>query len=243
MALHNEIFSIKHHALLFSIIAKHSKKILGDKADETLKNAVIRYALGRGGRMGKRALKDGNELNAFNYIVYGEWDSSKELVMDADFMAKEASMKVKKCPWYTIWEEAGHLEYGKIYCDYIDATLAKGFGGDVVLDVESTRTRGAETCDFFFRGKSFEEKELYELFAIKKSLGNRAMKDWEYHTAHLYFSMKEVFLLEHKEIGEKVLEKALVDYSKEFSEEAVGVILGYSDMDFSSVEDYAFIEK
>ena len=155
---------------------------------------------------------------------------------------KDTNMTVYKCPWYDIWKTKGLLEYGEPYCKYIDKYLAKGFNEDLVLELESTRTEGANICDFYFRDDSLDEKDFELLKKRKEKLGSKAKKDWDYHIGHLLSAVEEVFSEELEDEGPKIIDKALKSYKDKFGKEAYARLMEYRDLDYESVDDYEGIE-
>ena len=69
----------KHHALLFSCIAKAAIDRLGERGKEAVVRGVVAYGEQRGRRMARRAEADGVKIDAKAYLLYGEWyDKYKE---------------------------------------------------------------------------------------------------------------------------------------------------------------------
>jgi len=64
--------------------------------------------------------------------------------------------------------------------------LAKGFSEALVLQVEGTRTEGAEICDFYFRYESLDEEDFKLLKERKEKLGSKAKKGWYLWVRELY---------------------------------------------------------
>lgn len=232
--------SAEEHAVLFAFIVRNALEIIGKEAEEAIENGVIEYGKQRGRRMAGRALKDGETLSVFNYLVYGEWVPYEASEMDIKFpnLDPELNMVANKCSWYDCWYMKAMLEEGKYYCKHVDAALARGFREDLNLDLISNRPEGASKCDFYFRGEKLSKKDFEEINRRKKILNNLAIKPWDYHIAHLYNSMKESLLKYHGEIGTKVIEQSLKDYEKEFGKETLEILMDFNDVDFESVEDY-----
>jgi hypothetical protein len=233
----------KHHAMLFSYIVKAAKDELGSEADEVVKKAVIEYAMQRGRRMAKRVEKDGLELSTLNYLAYGEWEAEPgDMDIEFKYNSEHTNMVVHKCPWYDAWKTEGLLEYGEPYCQYIDEYLANGFSEDLVLQVEGTRTEGAEVCDFYFRYESLDEEDFKLLKERKEKLGSKAKKDWDYHIGHLLSAVSEVFTEELEEKGTLIINEALELYKEEFGDLAYARLMEYRDLDYESIDDYEGIK-
>jgi hypothetical protein len=233
----------KHNAMLFSYIVKSARKERGSEVDEVVKKAVIEYAMQRGRRMAKRVKKDGLELSTLNYLAYGEWEADPgDMNIEFKYDSEHTNMVVHKCPWYDSWKTEDLLEYGEPYCQYIDEYLAKGFSEDLVLQVEGTRTEGAEICDFYFRYESLDEEDFKILRERKEKLGSKAKKDWDYHIGHLLSAVEEVFTEKLGEKGTLIIDGALEIYKDKFGKEAYARLMEYRDLDYESVDDYEGIE-
>jgi hypothetical protein len=239
---HQDIqFTAHHHALLFSSIAKSVICCLDEEKGEILiRKAVRKYGQQRGKRMALRAEKNGHDLTFANYFAYGEWEVPKN---EMDFKLVErnphARLNVFKCPWYVIWKENNLLDYGRYFCQEIDAALVKGFNPGLEMEISSTRTNDGVPCDFIFKDAGLSFFKLLGL-AYKKKIrpGKKAVMDWEYHTGHLYKTLKDVISQAAGDKADEIMENALKDFSSFFSENHIAAIKKYRDTDFDKIDNY-----
>ncbi len=231
-------FTERHHALLFSFMAKSVIQKTGETNGEpVIRKAVRKYGEQRGKRMALRAKKYGHDLTMDNYFAYSEWEVPKH-VMDFKMIQKNphARLNIHKCPWYVTWKENDLLGFGQYYCKEIDAALIRGFNPTLVLVVNSTLTNDNAPCDFVFKDAGFSFLKLLGL-AYKKKIrpGKKAIMSWEYHTGHLYNTMADVIEQECGEKTDEIIADALNDFALFFDENHIRAIKKYHDTDFEQL--------
>jgi hypothetical protein len=227
-----------HHALLFSSISLAVICEIGENKGELLiRKAVRKYGLQRGKRMALRALKNGHALTMDNYLAYSEWKVPKD-TMKFRFIEKNphARINIVKCPWNIAWKENNLLEYGKYFCKEIDTALVKGFNPDLTIDIHSTQTNGDKLCDFVFKEARLSLFKIIGLLYKKKfKPGSSAIMPWDYHTGHLYKTMRTII---RQELGDKtniIMENSLNRFASFFSKECIPDITKYEDTDFEKL--------
>ncbi len=237
--MNRDLFDIPHHANLFALIYKGAVDFYGDKGAIAADEGTKLYGQQRGARMAKRALKDGRPLTMENYLVYGEWtDKNGHSKGYVSAKAPVYCLDNTVCGWCEAWKNAGLLEYGKNYCSYVDHNLVKGFNPDLKLDITQVLSQGGETCGFRWNGFSLPDEAAEKAYRDKKAaLGDRALKDFLYHTGHLYSRMKQA-LAENLggEAAEKICAKAMSDYTDMYGKEMTDRVLKESKLDFSVVD-------
>ena len=230
--------SASHHALLFAYVAREVLNADAEKGRQAITEAVRRYGLQRGRRMALRAALDGNPCNGLTYEMYSEWACFPGQVA-CSVHAEDGCLRVRysRCPWHTEWKHFGLLEYGRYYCDYVDAAILEGFGisdGGIVC----TRTDGMPTCDLVFRGDCYNSAASAEMQRRKALLGERAKMPWPYHVGHLYQCLRDSIDARFGEAGAPLLEQALKQYAAQFGEQALALVLEYADLDYGKLADY-----
>jgi len=234
--INNNGFTARHHALVFTSIAKEIMNQTNKKNYEYLiRKAVRKYGEQRGKRMGLRALKNGHDLSVVNYFAYGEWLVNKG-EMDMQFIEKspDARLNIFKCPWYNVWKENNLLEYGRYFCREIDNALVRGFNPDLKIKIKSTQTNGANLCDFVFKDANINFIKMLGLIYKKKiKPGVNAVMPWDYHAGHLFKTIGEVIRPEFGSKTDNIMENALIDFSKFASKEHIRIIKSYKNMDFN----------
>ena len=233
-------FTAEHQALLFAWIVKAAIDAVGEeKAALVVKKAVTRYGEQRGHRMAMRAQNNVHPLTMLNYVAYGEWKTGKN-EMHMEYMERSPNLRVlvSKCSWYTAWENKDLTKYGRYYCLYIDQSVVRGFNPDLKLDIGDLKPDGKAACDMVFHGLRLGMKELF-VIAMRKLFkpGNKAIMPWDYHTGHIYKTMREVFIEELGEDGSKIINDAMAEFIKFYGEELAHIVYSFQNIDFNTLPD------
>ncbi len=233
-------FSAGHHALLFTCIAKAIMTHVGETdGAPIIRQAVRKYGEQRGGRMALRAKKNGHSLTFDTYLAYGEWELPKgDMAFEFTDKVPHACLHVFKCPWHGVWKEKNLLEYGKYFCQEIDAALVRGFNKNLEIEVKATQTNGAEYCNFIFKDASLTLLKLISL-AYKKKIkpGKDAIMPWEYHTGHLLKTLGDFIRTNREDEADDIMETALSEFAGYFSENHAIQLKKYQATDFGALPD------
>ena len=230
------LFDIPHHANLFALIYKAAVDFYGEKGAAAADEGTKLYGQQRGSRMAQRATKDGAPLTMESYLLYGEWaDKNGHSKSYVSATQPVYCTNSTVCGWCEAGKSAGLLEYGKNYCTYVDKNLVKGFNPQLKLDINSVLSQGGETCAFQWNGFAMTDPDGYN--AKKAALGDRALKDFLYHTGHLLSAMKQAIAGElGNERAEKIAAKAMADYADMYGADFAQAVLEESTQDFTVVE-------
>jgi hypothetical protein len=190
----------------------------------------------RGARMAKRAENNGDELSSFNFQVYGEWtcdpgDMEVNHLKDGDQYIAE----VTKCPWYTTWQSYGFLEEGICYCKHIDESVSKGYSEDVPFSVLGVRPLGEVSCQFVWKDLALDKETLKKISEKKKSVCETTIMYWEYHSQHLFSSLKNSLTESLGDGATEIVEKVLSDFEIVYGEYATEVLKKSESIGFSDV--------
>ncbi len=235
----NNTYLPKHHAILYSTVVKHLLAELGENASDDVRAITQAYGKDRAERMAKRALHDGLELNALSYLSYGELNVPSGIIERRTSLdGTDAVQITTKCPWHDAWEQEGHLEYGRLFCEVFDEALADGFHRSVNMKVPVTITTGDTHCKFVFLNSNFTEDDKRILALNNERLNKSATKPFLYHMGHLFSFMSKELNRRYGELAKQIIDKALDEYSSTFGSEAVCDILSMADIDYSSIADY-----
>jgi hypothetical protein len=114
----------------------------------------------------------------------------------------------------------------------VDAAVYEGFGcGAVCTPLTTSMSWGGERCDFDW-GKPLSEEELKKIADKKAELGTSAMRDFNFHTAHIYYSIADELRRHFPEDSGEIIEKAVADYIDLFGQEAYDCLLKFSPDEF-----------
>lgn len=220
---------IEHHAVLFALLSKYAWELCGDEGQHAILEGMTTYGMERGKRMASRALADGEELNVLTNQLYGEWTPGPEDAMESGFLQTEPSLQtyVTRCPWCDAWKKHKLLDYGKYYCVNVDKAVFKGFREDFNCTILSTQLSfGGTRCEFDWQ-HPLTASDLEQLNVKRKKLGTSRTKDFNFHTAHLYYSLKKSLIYSLGTKGEEIAEAAILEYIEKFGPEYFDVLKTY----------------
>ena len=225
-------FTEKTHAFISASFYKHLVEMFGERGKKAFIHGTIYYAEQRGRRMAQRAIKDGRELNFATYMQYGEWVFSEELKSKNECGVSEIAEyepdfveKVYSCPWHRQFVDMGLSEAGEIYCKYLDTAICRGFNPEIPYVVSQTLYK--HDCCI----QSVKDAGLKNDASYPKKM--EYVKDFSYHTAHAYFSFKEVAEGIFGEEGSKTALLVLNDFKVAYGEEMTEKLLSYKDTNFN----------
>ncbi|WP_176892275.1 L-2-amino-thiazoline-4-carboxylic acid hydrolase [Fusobacterium varium] len=228
-------FYIEDHALLYGLLVKNAIDLCGEKGKEASIKGTILYAKERGLRMAMRAIADGEELTPNNYIVYGEWVDHKKIgKAEVKSITPEYRTNSLVCGWCDAWKKYDLIEYGKIYCTWIDKNLVKGFNIENELEIDSILSHGDSCCAFYWVGTKFENMEALKKNREKKAaLAGKVLKDFLYHTGHILSAMRREYYMELGLLkGREIVEKSLKEYEEKFGKMKKLALLEEGKLDF-----------
>lgn len=227
-----------HHAMLFALAAREIVQAAPDRGEGIVRQAVRRYGAQRGKRMALRAQANGDPLDMFNYMAYGEW-AVGEGEMSSQMVAEGPAARsvVQRCPWHTAWADRDLMGYGRLYCLEIDEALARGFNPALRLEVRRTRPNGGEPCEFVYHGAGLTPAAKAALQRKKAALASRNIMPWEYHCGHLYQALLRHAVRELGEAGERAMERALAEFAAAYGAEAARIVAEYAQADFDRLPD------
>ena len=186
------------------------------------------YGKERGARMAQNALDRGDELTTMTNQAYGEWKPDFDGQMDFGRLRTEPTLQtyIAKCAWCDAWRKHDIMEYGKLYCVNVDNAVYQGFRSDFVCTPTSTAMSwGGERCEFDW-GHPLSQEETELLAQKKKELGTSCMRDFNFHTAHIKYTISKVLMERLGDEGKKAVELALADYAALFGQEYLDVLEG-----------------
>ncbi len=229
-------FSPTHHAILFGFIAKEIISYCGQVGINALKQAVRRYGKERGQRMAQRVICHGDELSMENFLAYGEWIPGSELmVSNVVKTTPNLITHVQRCPWVDAWKQENLLKFGKIYCTEIDEALVEGFNSDLTLKIHSTLSFGDKFCEFEYCNVALTPTIQQYVDEKKAQLGKSRIKSWEYHSAHLYYTLLNDLQNECGEDGKTAVIHALTRFGKKYGQYFRHTLLSYNHIDFTTI--------
>ncbi len=132
----------------FCTITEEVINQFGDNGREAMAKAVIRYGEERGRRIAKLVKSQGKELNIKNFFIYGDLDSRSILKYKPKIVDGNPEIIIRDCVFCNACREWGKEEYGKIYCEFIDHAVLKGYNPNLILELPSRMMLGDKKCHF-----------------------------------------------------------------------------------------------
>ncbi len=220
---------IEHHATLYALFSKYIFEAYGEDGAEVAQQLAALYGKERGARMAKTALANGDDLSIINNQAYGEWKPNYPGQMTFGITQGEPSLQtyISKCAWCEAWRKHDLLDYGKHYCEVVDNAVFQGFNPDYVCTIiGTTMSWGGECCKFDWEANMTTE-ELEALAAKKQALGSRFMKDFNYHTAHMYYTGCKFLQNYSPSAQTDIIEPVIAEYIQLFGQEYFDVLLPF----------------
>lgn len=127
-------FNEKVHAFIAAKFYVYLTEAFGERGERAFIHGTQYYAEQRGRRMAQRAIRDGKELTYANYLEYGEWVNTQEIIDEGcankstiESWAPDYRIHITMCPWYTQFKEMGLPDAGHVYCAHLDNSICRGF--------------------------------------------------------------------------------------------------------------------
>lgn len=220
--------TIENHAVLFALMVKHAVKLCGDDAKDVCVDGITKYGEERGKRMAANAKAHGDELTLLSNQIYGEWKPDFDGQMEFGQSKTEPTLVtyISKCAWCDAWRKHDLMEYGKYYCLTVDDAVYHGFNPDFKCKPISNMSWGEEKCEFDW-GFPLTEEDVKKLIEKKKELGTSCMKDFDFHTAHLYHTVGNVIKERLGEKGEEAVSDAVDEYVEMFGQDCFDALKPY----------------
>ncbi|MGI6368845.1 MAG: L-2-amino-thiazoline-4-carboxylic acid hydrolase [Anaerolineae bacterium] len=227
------------HALLMALLAEEAIQALGQlPAEELLAEGVRHYGHQRGARMAQRAARLGLPLDWVSYQALGEWAAPHHPHTGRTLEAAPQWRRiVTGCPWNDAWAAEGAQHLGKLYCAHVDAALVEGFSCQMAYDVRQTLSAGDPCCEFVAAGYALTDEDLTRLEELRARLGQRAVMPWDYHLAHLYWSMRHTLEAHTGAAGSAIAERALQRLASRLGSSVSEAILRHADTDWNHAPD------
>ena len=219
--------TVEHHAVLYALLAREAILAKGEDGRKTILKATHLYGWERGRRMAEAARLHGDEPTVSNYMVYGEWKSETgNMRMDPDFTGHRFGTRVTRCDWCDFWERHGLTEYGKCYCLVADVSIYEGYNEDLSLHVGTLLSGGNDCCTFDW-GEGITPEEARRMGEKKAALGDSCIRDFAFHTGHIYYTVGGFLIHVYGEEGRQMVERACAEFERRFGPGLLPIIKSY----------------
>jgi hypothetical protein len=218
---------VEHHALLFAWLAREATSRFGEEGEEAIRAGVREYGSRRGTRTAAHAKAEGRPCDYLSYALYGEvdfgqTDNDSRIVKETP----QVEIEVGRCSWHNTWRERGLLEYGRLYCQEIDAALMRGFNPAMAFELDGSLTSGASRCRFVY--VDAQPRLAVKLKNPPGQVRAAAIRPFAFHVADLYDALSTVLLQRFGESARPVLAAAMASFAAEYGAAAAEQVAGSS---------------
>lgn len=182
--------------------------------------------------MAQRAIRDGKELTYANYLEYGEWVNTQEIIDEGcankstiESWAPDYRIHITMCPWYTQFKEMGLPDAGHVYCAHLDNSICRGFNPYLTYLVPDTLHKSG-FCTHIIKDVNFEVGEKHP----KKT---EYLKGFDYHCGHSYWAYSEVVAAIFGAEGEQINAKVMKDFEETYGKEMADKLASYKYTNFN----------
>ena len=230
-------FTPYQHAVMFALFSKNILDVFGEEeGDRLLLSAVAQYGEERGRRMAKRCVAHNKPLNMDGFLAFAEWRYAKDFEKTALFDKPYRAYRILRCPWVSSWEQSGLREYGKYYCRVVDVAILRGFNPDLSFEMPSYLTQeGGEYCEFHWKDLIVDEAQIARTKAIVDEIGESCVKDFIFHTAHLFGTLENCVSQLDSAKGAKAAMQAREAFIKKCSYQEWLWVLALKNIDFNEI--------
>lgn len=225
---------IENQAMMFALLAKYTIETCGEEGRAVIQEGMIRYGRERGSRMAKYARENGDPIELWTNQAYGEWKPDYDGQMTFGYVETEPVLVsyISKCAWCEAWKKYDILEYGREYCVNVDRAVYEGFCPDFVCTpLGESMSFGGERCEFDW-GLPLTAEDQEKLAAKKAEIGTKFVRDFQFHTSHIYHTITDVIRKRLPEQSQRIIEQAVRDYIELFGVEEYEPIFEYTERNF-----------
>ena len=133
-------------AKIFCTITEEIITRFGVQGKEAIIEAVKKYGERRGKEIAELVKSLGKDLTLKNYFVYNTFDSGQTTKYKVKIVEGNLEALIRDCVFCNGCKDWDKLEYGQIFCDYIDEAVLKGYNPKLKFEIPATLTQGNKRC-------------------------------------------------------------------------------------------------
>lgn len=133
-------------AKMFCTVAEEVITQFGDDGKEAIIKAVKKYGERRGREIAELVKSLGKELTLKNYFIYSTFDARQTTKYKPKIVDGNVEVVIRQCVFCEGCKDWDKLEYGEIFCDYIDEAILRGYNPKLKFEIPSSLTRGDRRC-------------------------------------------------------------------------------------------------
>jgi len=141
-----KIKSFNFFARLFCTLIEEVITQYGEPGKDIIIYAVKKFGERRGQEIAEIVKSLGKELTLKNFFIYSTFEAGETTKYKVNIVDGNIELVIRECVFCEGCIDWDKLEYGKIYCDYIDEAILKGCNPDLKIEVPSMLTHGDKRC-------------------------------------------------------------------------------------------------
>ncbi len=217
-----DALNVEHHAVIIGCTNQAIMQIAPNNAEYLIEQCMKRYGFARGAKMAKQAVTSGNNLDIHTYNAYRQWDCEPGASVSTVISEQpDYRVRVTRCPWQEAWQRYGLTEFGKYYCEWIDMSLAEGFGGGLELHIPKRLSQGDSCCEFIWLDAGYDAQT--QETAIQRVHGAGRMS-WKAMIEDFCKTCATVLQELAPQLAPVILRRALKNFSEIYGEELASVL-------------------
>ncbi len=136
---------------LFATLAAEMIESCGEEGREAVVRAVERFGEERGRRLAELVKSEGREATFANFLIFNDLDTS-DLAMVPSLEEGELRLEISSCPFAAACEKWDLSEFGRLYCEHVDAAIMRGYNPRLYETVSlQSLTAGADKCILVYK--------------------------------------------------------------------------------------------
>ncbi|PKR76870.1 hypothetical protein CEY16_13745 [Halalkalibacillus sediminis] len=137
-------------AKLFAQVTKAVVDYFGEESNDVIREGVRTFGEERGKGIAQRARTNDLPNTIENYLSNYDMPRSELFTFDTEFHPSEIEQNFTVCPFGQQWADDNMHEYGILYCQMIDPSVAKGYNPDFEVEHDQYVLREGN-CHFRFK--------------------------------------------------------------------------------------------
>lgn len=156
-------------AKLFAHLSKAVVDKFGEEGADAIREGVRTFGEERGRDIARRAAANGAENDILNYLPNYDMGRSDLFKYDTEYFPNEIEQTFHACPFGDTWKADGMEDYGILYCQMIDPSIARGYNPNFEVIHDKYLVKDGH-CHFRFQMKQKGEQANAEASAASEKI-------------------------------------------------------------------------
>lgn len=145
-------------AKLFAHLSKAVVDKFGEEGQDAIREGVRTFGEERGRDIARRAAANGQPNDITSYLPNYDMGRSDLFEYETSYEPQEIEQTFTRCAFGDTWKADGMEEYGILYCQMIDPSIAKGYNPNFEVIHDKYLVKDGH-CHFRFQMKNNENAE------------------------------------------------------------------------------------